>query len=188
MATNLTDYIKVYDDMFEEDFCKSVIKTFNESDVTRIDREQRPTFNEFNISQRFMAQDPAWMSIQKHIQTVFIDIVKVYMNALQCEPDFPAKYSFEEFRIKQYDNNGKDQFRDHVDVGDYNSARRFLVLFLYLNNVEVGGQTNFPRLDYAVSPKRGRILIFPSTWQYRHSGMPPESDKKYIVGTYLHYL
>ena len=48
MATNLTDYIKVYDDMFEEDFCKSVIKTFNESDVTRIDREQRPTFNEFN--------------------------------------------------------------------------------------------------------------------------------------------
>jgi len=156
MATNLTDYIKVYDDMFEEDFCKSVIKTFNESDVTRIDREQRPTFNEFNISQRFMAQDPAWMSIQKHIQTVFIDIVKVYMNALQCEPDFPAKYSFEEFRIKQYDNNGKDQFRDHVDVGDYNSARRFLVLFLYLNDVEVGGQTNF--LDWTMQFHRNVVV------------------------------
>ena len=104
------------------------------------------------------------------------------------EPDFPAKYSFEEFRIKQYDNNGNDQFRDHVDVGDYNSARRFLVIFLYLNDVNVGGQTNFPKLDYAVSPKCGRILIFPSTWQYRHSGLPPEDDKKYIVGTYLHYL
>ena len=72
MVTNLTDYIKCYDDMFEEDFCKSVIQTFTESyrDVTRIDREQRPTFNELNISQRFMAKDPAWMSIQKHIQTV----------------------------------------------------------------------------------------------------------------------
>ena len=150
MATNLTDYIKLYDDMFDEKFCQTAIKTFNESEITRIDREQRPTFNEFNISQRFMARDPAWMSIQKQIQTVFIDIVKVYMNALQCEPDFPAKYSFEEFRIKQYDNNGKDQFRDHVDVGDYNSARRFLVLFLYLNDVEVGGKTNFPRLDLSL--------------------------------------
>ena len=89
MVTNLTDYIKLYDDMFDEKFCQTAIKTFNESEITRIDREQRPTFNEFNISQRFMARDPAWMSIQKQIQTVFIDIVKVYMNALQCEPDFP---------------------------------------------------------------------------------------------------
>lgn len=188
MVNSLTDYIRCYDDMFDDDFCQSVIKTFNESDISRIDREQRPSFNEMNISQRYMARDPAWMSIQKHIQAVFVDVVKVYMNALQCEVDFPAKYSFEEFRIKQYDNNGHDQFKDHVDVGDYNSARRFVVMFLYLNDVVVGGQTNFPRLNFAVSPKRGRILLFPATWQYRHSGLPPESDKKYIVGTYLHYL
>ena len=81
-----------------------------------------------------------------------------------------------------------DQFKDHVDVGDYNSARRFLVMFLYLNTVEVGGQTTFPRLGESVSPQTGRVLMFPANWQYRHAGLPPESDKKYIVGTYLHYL
>ena len=59
--------------------------------------------------------------------------------------DFPAKYVFEEFRIKRYDNNGHDQFKDHVDVGDYNSARRFLVCFYISNDVEVGGETNFPK-------------------------------------------
>ena len=72
MDTSLIDYIKCYDGMFEEDFCRKTIQTFNESEITRIDREQRPTFNEMNISQRFMARDPAWMDIQKHIQTVFI--------------------------------------------------------------------------------------------------------------------
>ncbi|ADO97899.1 2OG-Fe(II) oxygenase [Synechococcus phage S-SSM5] len=188
MATKLTDYIKCYDGMFDESFCKSVIQAFNQSKVERIDREQRPSFNEMNISQRYIAKDPLWMSIQKHIQTVFIDAVELYMNSLQVEADFPARYSFEEYRIKQYDNNGYDQFKDHVDVGDYNSARRFLVMFLYLNDVHLGGATNFPKLQHAVTPECGRILLFPATWQYRHSGQPPESDKKYIVGTYLHYL
>ena len=62
------------------------------------------------------------------------------------------------------------------------------MLFVYLNSVVTGGETNFPRLDYAVQPKCGRILVFPATWQYRHAGLKPQSDKKYIVGSYLHYL
>ncbi|BCV00399.1 MAG: hypothetical protein CM15mV34_1730 [Caudoviricetes sp.] len=46
----------------------------------------------------------------------------------------------------------------------------------------------FPRLGESISPQTGRVLMFPATWQYSHAGLPPESDKKYIVGTYLHYL
>ena len=87
-----------------------------------------------------------------------------------------------------YQNNGKDQFKDHVDVADHATARRFVVIFLYLNDVTVGGETRFPVLDYTVTPKCGRILMFPATWQYRHAGLPPLSSKKYIVGSYLHYL
>ena len=90
--------------------------------------------------------------------------------------------------MKMYTNNNHDQFKDHVDVGDYNSARRFLVCFLYINTVGVGGETNFPKLDYAISPVRGRILLFPATWQWRHAGLPPVSGPKYILGSYLHYV
>jgi len=73
-------------------------------------------------------------------------------------------------------------------VQDYNSARRFLVCFLYLNRPNSGGLTSFPKLDYAVEPKVGRVLIFPPTWMYRHAGQPVISGEKYIMGTYLHYL
>jgi|TARA_Y200000002_G_scaffold368021_1_gene360636 hypothetical protein len=188
MATDLKDYIKVYDEMFTKAFCDSVIEGYNNAKKTVVDREQRPSFTEVNISQRYLAKDPLWMSIQKQIQTVFVDCIQLYMNSLQVEVDFPAKYSFEEYRVKYYNNNGHDQFKDHVDVGDHNSARRFLVMFLYLNTVEVGGQTMFPRLGESISPQTGRVLMFPANWQYRHAGLPPESDNKYIVGTYLHYL
>ena len=84
-------------------------------------------------------------------------------------------------------NNNYDQFKDHVDVQDYASARRFLVGFLYLNDVEEGGETSFPKLNFDISAKCGTILLFPPTWQYRHAGKPPVSNNKYIVGTYLHY-
>ena len=44
------------------------------------------------------------------------------------------------------------------------------------------------KLNWTVQPKRGSILIFPPTWMYRHAGLPPVSNDKYILGTYLHYL
>jgi prolyl 4-hydroxylase len=39
---------------------------------------------------------------------------------------------------------------------------RILTLYLYLNDVEEGGGTNFDELDITVMPKRGRALLWPS--------------------------
>ena len=66
-------------------------------------------------------------------------------------------------------------------------GQRTWTTMIYLNDVEEGGETNFPKLDVAIKPKCGRILLFPANWQYRHSGLPPVSSQKYIVGSYLHY-
>tara|TARA_B100001250_G_scaffold362462_1_gene341180 strand:- start:539 stop:1117 length:579 start_codon:yes stop_codon:yes gene_type:complete len=182
------DFIRVYDGMVKEPFCQTVIQAFDKSKSQYIDREQRPTFHELNVSQRYEAKDSRWITIQNKLTNIFIDAVELYMKELDVDLDFPYEYAFEEHRIKKYDNNGKDQFKDHVDVGDYNSARRFLVCFLYLNNVTAGGETKFPKIHHAIEPKCGRILLFPATWQYRHSGEPPITEPKYIVGSYLHYL
>tara|TARA_Y100000004_G_C8770960_1_gene350691 strand:+ start:89 stop:655 length:567 start_codon:yes stop_codon:yes gene_type:complete len=188
MVTKLTDYIKVYDSLVTDEFCTSVRDAFHKSKPEYLDREQRPSFHELNITKLFLKHDPLWVNIQRKLNDVFIDAVELYMQNLDLGPDFPAKYAFEEYRLKMYENNNYDQFRDHVDVGDYNSARRFLVCFLYLNTVKTGGQTNFPKLDYSVSPVCGRILLFPATWQWRHAGLAPISSQKYILGTYLHYV
>ena len=186
----LVDYIRVYDDVVDEAFCQRAIDLF-ESDETiqeHIDQEQRPTFTEVNISQQYIKKNTAWFETNVVGQKAYVDCVSEYMDEMDIGPDFPDRYAFEEFRLKRYVAGTNDEFKDHVDIGDYNSARRFLVCFLYLNDVTAGGETNFPKLDYKVQPKCGRILVFPATWQWRHAGLPPVSDKKYIIGTYLHYL
>tara|TARA_B100000035_G_scaffold210766_1_gene180392 strand:+ start:4767 stop:5336 length:570 start_codon:yes stop_codon:yes gene_type:complete len=189
MATDLKSYIKVWDDVADEDFCQKIIAQF-ESDIpnhNRIDRDQRPKFTEYNISERYQAKDPAWIQLQLDIQELFITYTERYIDEFQLGPDFPSRYCFEQYRIKKYATSS-DQFKDHVDVQDYNSARRFLVGFVYLNTPHSGGETRFPKLDLDIKPVTGRMLMFPANWMYRHSGQPATGGPKYLLGTYLQYL
>ena len=54
----------------------------------------------------------------------------------------------------------------HHDVGYIDNAispgPRMLTFFLYLSDVEEGGETNFPFLGVSVKPKKGRALLWPS--------------------------
>ena len=39
---------------------------------------------------------------------------------------------------------------------------RVFTFFLYLSDVEQGGETHFPMLDLSVQPKKGRAVVWPS--------------------------
>ena len=107
-------------------------------------------------------------------------------NNINLHQQWPEKYAFEEIRFKKYEVNNNDQFNDHVDVKDYDTMKRFLVFFLYLNDNE-GGETIFPDYDIKVQPKAGRMLMFPPNWTYKHKANKPINQPKYILGSYLHY-
>ena len=186
----LTDYIKVYDDICDKQTCDQIVNLFESQEEyhVNIDRLKRPTFTEMNISQRYQAKDPDWMIIQQQVQSCFVESVSRYIDEVDIGADFPAKYAFEEFRVKRYRQDSADEFADHVDVGDHNSARRFLVCFLYLNDVEEGGTTDFPKINHTITPKCASILMFPPNWMYRHAGRPVIKGTKYILGSYLHYM
>lgn len=66
------------------------------------------------------------------------------------------------------------QYLQHYDAFDLsnedgqrfaaNGGQRVVTVLIYLNDVEKGGQTNFPMLDIKVQPKMGKALVFfPST-------------------------
>eukprot|EP00526_Cylindrotheca_closterium_P020859 CAMPEP_0113658274 /NCGR_PEP_ID=MMETSP0017_2-20120614/31624_1 /TAXON_ID=2856 /ORGANISM="Cylindrotheca closterium" /LENGTH=201 /DNA_ID=CAMNT_0000572521 /DNA_START=92 /DNA_END=693 /DNA_ORIENTATION=- /assembly_acc=CAM_ASM_000147 len=67
------------------------------------------------------------------------------------------------FQILEY---GHDQFyRSHHDSSGSEkglSGHRILTFFLYLTDVEEGGETKFNKLGIQVKPKRGRALVWPS--------------------------
>jgi len=100
---------------------------------------------------------------------------------------WPEKFSLEPLRMKRYLPDGTDQFGDHVDVNSHESARRFLVFFLYLDDNKKGS-TSFPQHDMSSDCDKGSCLIFPPMWPWLHAGEKPIDKPKYILGSYLHYV
>ena len=68
-------------------------------------------------------------------------------------------------------------------------------MYLYLNDVEAGGGTNFDLLDLTVQPKRGRALFWPSVLdsdphkkdgRTTHQALPVEAGIKYGANAWFH--
>lgn len=86
--------------------------------------------------------------------------------------------------LKRYRAGADEGFQPHFD-SVHEAANRYLVFLWYLNDVEEGGETDFPQLGVRVAARRGRLLMFPPYWMFQHAGLPPGSADKYILSTYL---
>lgn len=90
------------------------------------------------------------------------------------------------FQVQRYPkNNG--YYRYHIDSFPslYGECNRVLACILYLNDVEFGGETNFPLHEVMVKPKKGRIVLFPATWTHPHESRPAHSSDKWIISTFV---
>ena len=90
------------------------------------------------------------------------------------------------------------EFKPHVDWFDLTSAtwahekdhggQRAFTAMVYLNPVEGGGETDFPRLGIAIEPRPGTLLIWNNAdengalnpWTF-HAGNPVTRGVKYII-------
>ena len=193
-SLHMDDYIQVYDDVIDEVSCKELINKFEDAHETFETVHQEEGDNVISFEQLNLFTQ-GWNDVQKGLLELFQDYILHYK--LDCniyDKMWPEKYGYEAVRMKRYLANDYDRFDPHVDVMNHETARRFLAFFIYLNDVEKGGETIFLRLHkpgtyipYTVTPKRGRLLIFPPTWQYYHAGRRPISDRKYIIHSYCHY-
>ena len=174
--------IKVYDDVFEPELCNEFIKFFeNNKDKTFLEDSEPRSFTELNLNDY-----PEFSNIQAQVIGQLRPYVKKYQTENQIkDTNWPNNYRFESLRFKKYEANDIDRFEEHIDHSATNSTR-FLVLFVYLNDTD--GATSFPELDISIKPKIGRLLMFPPFWMYPHIGEKPKQNKKYIIGTYCHYV
>ena len=181
-------WIKTYPKIFSKEECTGLIEWFEILDESKqlvhTKLEGHREFDEVNLND-FREQT---LKMQLDVYKRFDDILEKYKQDVKIhEKALPEKSAWEEIRIKRY-RTSRGNFLDHVDVGDSISARRFLVFFVYLNNVDFGGETEFPDLDLTISPECGTILVFPATWTFLHRGNTPISNDKYILGSYKHYV
>jgi prolyl 4-hydroxylase len=183
-AASLENFVRIYDESLDASLCEEIIQKFDE-------HTEHHAHIAFKDVRRFTVLDiikaPGWEHIEQNLLSSLEEYKQRYVEDTGVVW-FPKEQALEHFRIKRYQPNGLDQFRIHVDVSNAVRARRFLVAFWYLNDVQEGGETTFPTLDIAVTPKQGRMLLFPPMYMYPHEAVPAISNSKYILGSYLLYL
>jgi prolyl 4-hydroxylase len=118
------------------------------------------------------------------------------MGKVEHLTGFPEQNS-EHLQLLKYEVG--QLYETHHDYIDHDQERqygvRMLTLFLYLNNVDEGGGTNFPELDITVMPQKGKAVLWPSVLDNEpgikddlteHQALPVVRGTKYGANAWLH--
>ena len=177
----MNNYIQIYKNVIDDEYCDELISKF-EIESNKETYDQGPmSFTQVNLNKN------KWQGDIERLSKVFLNSLEQYKrDCVITDNMWPKKYAFEEFRLKKYLPNNKDRFDPHVDSINIDSAKRFLVFFIYLDDNE-RGETNFPQLQLASPCKKCSLLMFPPLWPWLHQGMKPIDRPKYMLGSYLHY-
>lgn len=99
-------------------------------------------------------------------------------------PGSNEDYNSSDITLRKYykESGGYDYHNDYI-FGDKNA--RVMTFIIYLGNVYQGGETKFLHQNKKVKSLSGRLLMFPPTHNYLHIGLPPISNDKYIITSFL---
>ena len=90
------------------------------------------------------------------------------------------------FNIQKYEIGGHVN-KWHTERSHISTSHRILAWITYLNDVEVGGETEFLYYNKKIKPEKGKTLIWPAEWTHAHTGSILKSGSKYIITGWFNF-
>jgi hypothetical protein len=181
MSEECCDLIMVCRNVFTTPFCKDVMKLI----------ENQPSQNPHLLDTTWRRCTIVGTLGQSHgdfikrLHDIF-DIYKLkhggigFLN-LCTRVELPSVVRYESATEKP------QQFTEHCDAFNSESATRQISVIAYLNDVGDGGETVFPRQKVSIRPACGTVILFPSNFLFSHESKPPISNSKYVIVTWIHF-
>lgn len=197
---SIDNFVFVKDNAFTSDFCDILVKEFDNLDL------QDKTIEGYSgRGLDYNTKRTKDLDILKipHLDTKYTNVItskfndiliKDYLTKLPYQENFPGDHLFfdstfyECLQIQKYKKGLGHYNAWHIETGNFQMSRRMFAFILYLTDVEEGGETEMLYSGIKIKPKKGRLLIFPSTFPYVHKGHMPLSDDKYILTTWLSFV
>jgi len=206
-------FIKIYDNTLSAALCDKLVqfyednKQYAERLKTSRDQHDEARWKEQGIDKQSITKRDSWgltidnlmkedlveeaNSVYKIIYNCFDTGIKKYLKMIGrtgCSMVYAIKcFKDEKYFITKY-QKGEGFYKWHVDRGLLPItaiSNSYISVIVYLNDVEIGGETEFLEGRFKVKAKKGRLLIFPSGWTYIHRGIMPMSGDKYICNNFF---
>ena len=180
------DFISVYDNILTPDECEYYIKLvehyISNGLITKEDKAFHKTdhlpinFNN-DVNYNILSGDNLSMEFLPKIKEYVDDYLKKFSVLGQ------EKLLIYDTKAKKIPIGGGFHSWYYENTGLQVSARK-LVIQLYLNTIEEGGETEFLYINKRIKAEQGRLIIFPASFTHTHRGNPPIGQDKYIVSTW----
>tara|TARA_B110000902_G_C14134652_1_gene523354 strand:+ start:78 stop:653 length:576 start_codon:yes stop_codon:yes gene_type:complete len=171
------------------EICKDVIQKF-ESDVRKQPGEMSRGVDKSvkDCTDLYSNTYEDWQPLCKDITQYVLQGMVYYidhLNASELNRNNMIESMFEGVKVSypQIQKTSEGGFYDwHMD----GRGQRMMTYILYLNDVEedYGGTTDFSN-GRSIIPKEGKLLLFPSSWSYIHTGKRLEKGFKYIATGFI---
>ncbi|MEE9381930.1 MAG: 2OG-Fe(II) oxygenase [Nannocystaceae bacterium] len=189
-------HIRVYDAVVPASTCRGWIELFDESSLVGKGAAQELTGSEsaFKVCDELFVREalhrernPALLERWKRVDQALFEAINpklvAYIEELKYLMGTP--YRDEGFRFKRYPVN-EGRFGMHYDATP-TTPKRVFSMILYLNDVDEGGETDYPEQGTRIKPKAGRLAVAPPFWTHPHRGNVPISGDKYIVNNFASF-
>ena len=168
------DFIGVWDNLFFDDFNKYVIDLLDNS--TQIIPRSNTSVKDAQLD--IAAFNP---NVSAHIMCAVRICLLEY---IEWYP-FLKNFNFHSTTCLLQKTEPTEGYHDwHSESNNIACANRSLVWSVYFNDINGSGETEFLYQKKKISPKAGRVLIFPGSFTHLHRGNPPY-ESKYIATGWL---
>lgn len=172
-------------DNLSEEFCDDIVKRFEEderkSPGSTVGGFNPDTKNSIDLN---ISRFEEWNDVCEKLDSTLSEALKKYDTMIEEKIDykgfdfsnttFGASYQIQRSGFYKYHHDAlHDKLLDRT---------RVLTYIWYLNTPTEGGETDL--MFRKVKAQKGKLLIFPATWDYVHAGLP--TPLKYIVTGWLH--
>ncbi len=194
---DITNFIKIYDNVFPEDFCKTMVERTDSDELASIIHSKDPT-DHYNCNA--LIQSNKTVKFYDGLQNGLIENISVSMfkqidravkyyiqNTGYQRPFHPSRYTYEAITLSRYQNNDQDEYGLHIASDCVCSSSKTLMIIGLLNFVEYGGEISFPDFNVDIKLDLGSILIFPSNWMFPFKINKPISNTQYLFNTFTHF-
>jgi len=180
LIPSVDDLIYVFDDVIPKDFCNYLIKKFEDDSENQVEG-MTGLGKQTNVkvtTDIHLVGNEKWFEDTNEVLNYTNLCVEKYYNIMGSIQFFMQNVDYGSIIFAKYPIGGF--FNWHVDATFPDESRIFQII-VYLNDVESGGETEYPVFGAKIKPKVGRVVIAPCSYPFFHKSHPTISGSKYNI-------
>ena len=196
-------YVYVVPSAVPKKLCKLIIKHFeadvagqfggqiqkadiNTGKLVALHKQDVKNSTDLRVMERLGERHDLWSDIDNSLCKIIGETWNSYLYTVGAISFITPPFVDSGFQIQKYAVR-EGLFSPQVDSNCYEVGQRVGACLIYLNDVAQGGETHFPGLDIKIPCREGTIVWFPAGYTHVHEGLPPISNEKYLISTFMEF-